>query len=316
MSTLKRIKLLHRFYNLLNFKKLRYLTMLYKKLGLRKKFYSSISSSDFPEDSVADHPWLDLEDSVQVFPNNPIYKNLPIGHQNSILNWTAEGYAIIKNFFPDETVKNINKLLQKLLSEKKLPIKDNRKIMHSVRISNEMRDLVNTPELNEILKLLMGKELDLFQSVNFLKGSEDPAHSDFIHMSTYPYGYLIAVWIALEDITLENGPLYFYPGSHKLPYIMNKDFQHGGNRWLTGKDYKKRYSEKINKTINEKNLDKRVFTAATGDVLIWHANLLHGGSPIVNTTITRKSMVLHYFAKDIIRYHEITERPSLLEAYK
>ena len=313
MSTIKRIKLLHKFYNLLNYKKLQYLSILYKKLGLRKKFYDSISSNDFPEDSLEDHPWLDIEDSEQVFPVNPTYRGLSTEYQKALLKWTNEGYALINNFYTDENVETINQLLQKLLNEKKLPIKDNRKIMHSVRISKEMRNLVNTPELTRILKLLMGREVDLFQSVNFLKGSEDPTHSDFIHMSTYPYGYLIAVWIALEEITLENGPLYYYPKSHKLPYTMNKDFQHGGNSWFTGKNYKKRYAEKINNIIAEKNFEKRVFTAAKGDVLIWHANLLHGGSPILDNSITRKSMVMHYFGKDVIRYHEISERPSLLE---
>jgi hypothetical protein len=47
-------------------------------------------------------------------------------------------------------------------------------------------------------------------------------------------------------------------------------------------------------------------------MLIWHANLLHGGEPILNPTLTRKSMVIHYYAKDVVKYHEITERPAIL----
>ena len=53
--------------------------------------------------------------------------------------------------------------------------------------------------------------------------------------------------------------------------------------------------------------------AKKGDVFIWHANLIHGGSPIKDHSLTRKSMVIHYYAKDVIKYHEITERPSILE---
>jgi ectoine hydroxylase-related dioxygenase (phytanoyl-CoA dioxygenase family) len=52
--------------------------------------------------------------------------------------------------------------------------------------------------------------------------------------------------------------------------------------------------------------------AKKGDVLIWHANLVHGGAPILNPALTRKSMVVHYYANDVIKYHEITERPSLM----
>ncbi len=65
--------------------------------------------------------------------------------------------------------------------------------------------------------------------------------------------------------------------------------------------------------IREKDLQKEVFLAKKGDILIWHANLIHGGLPVVNPALTRKSMVIHYYATDVIKYHEITERPSLLK---
>jgi len=47
-------------------------------------------------------------------------------------------------------------------------------------------------------------------------------------------------------------------------------------------------------------------------MVIWHANLLHGGEPILDPALTRKSMVIHYYAKDVVKYHEITERPAIL----
>ena len=48
------------------------------------------------------------------------------------------------------------------------------------------------------------------------KGSQQGAHSDSIHMTTYPIGYLSAAWIAFEDIHPDSGPQLFYPGSHRL----------------------------------------------------------------------------------------------------
>jgi len=65
--------------------------------------------------------------------------------------------------------------------------------------------------------------------------------------------------------------------------------------------------------ILQNSIKKNVFTAKKGDVLIWHANLFHGGEPHLNKTKTRKSMVLHYFAVDRICYHEITQRPALID---
>ena len=33
----------------------------------------------------------------------------------------------------------------------------------------------------------------------------------------------MGVWVALENIDAENGPLVYYPGSHKLPYFSMQD---------------------------------------------------------------------------------------------
>jgi ectoine hydroxylase-related dioxygenase (phytanoyl-CoA dioxygenase family) len=130
-------------------------------------------------------------------------------------------------------------------------------------------------------------------------------------MTTYPLGYLIAVWIALEDTRPDNGPLFYYPGSHRLPYLLNSDFNEGETPLLLGnKDYVD-YEDRIAELIKDKQPE--VFLAKKGDLLVWHANLIHGGMPVKAPTQTRKSMVIHYYAKDVIKYHEITERPSLLK---
>lgn len=311
IKTLRRIKLLYELYNIFNYDQLKYQTYLYRNFGLRKSYFSSLSSEDFPEDSLLDRPWLDKENSAVALPDNPAFSKLNEEAKSAILNWSANGCAILKGFFPGEEVTLINDMLAKLMQDRRMPIKDKRKIMYAVRYSEEMRNLANPGRLTEILDLLLGRPVELFQSVNFLEASEERAHSDFIHMSTYPYGYLIAVWIALEDIDSENGPLFYYPGSHKLKYIMNRDYDHGGNRWLLGKESKKRYAEAIEKLIEEQGLEKKEFTASKGDIIIWHANLLHGGKKVIDPTRTRKSMVMHYFGSNVIRYHEITQRPSL-----
>jgi hypothetical protein len=41
-------------------------------------------------------------------------------------------------------------------------------------------------------------------------------------------------------------------------------------------------------------LEPRLFTAQRGDVLLWHAALRHGGSEVVDDSLTRQSFVVHY----------------------
>ncbi|MES1223270.1 MAG: phytanoyl-CoA dioxygenase family protein, partial [Bacteroidota bacterium] len=167
-------------------------------------------------------------------------------------------------------------------------------------------------QLTDILSFILDKEIVPFQTINFIYGSNQRAHSDSIHMTTYPLGYLIAVWIALEDTTMDNGPLFYYPGSHKMPYLLNNDFNEGETALTLGKKEYSDYEDVIENAIAEKKFEKKIFLAKQGDVFIWHANLVHGGLPVANTKLTRKSMVVHYYAKDVIKYHEISERPSLI----
>ena len=287
------------------------LHICFRKYNIKRFYFSPITSEFLPKDTQAERPWLDEVDSKTALVNNPTFLTLDQNNREAVIDWSSNGYTILPGVFSAEKISEIEEKLEKLIKAKKMQIKDGRKLMNAVWNSKEIREIVDNPKLNSILEMLMGRPVELFQSVNFLKGSEDSAHSDFIHMSTYPYGYLLAVWIAFEDIDLENGPLFYYPGSHKLDYLMNSNFAHGGNKWLIGETNKEKYAEAIEKLIEENNFEKKIFTASKGDVLIWHANLLHGGSKVINKTRSRKSMVMHYFASDVIRYHEITQRPSL-----
>ena len=185
--------------------------------------------------------------------------------------------------------------------------------MFGVHMSDKIRNILKNHSLHAILEMLLGREIQLFQSINFKVGSQQAAHSDSVHMTTFPKGFLIAAWIALEDINEDNGPLFYYPGSHQLPYVMNHNYDHGGNKWLIGKNANAAYEKRIEKLIEDKGLVKERFYAKKGDVLIWHANLLHGGEAIKDENQSRKSMVLHYFAKDVICYHEMTQRPALIK---
>ncbi|XP_070107705.1 phytanoyl-CoA dioxygenase domain-containing protein 1 isoform X11 [Equus przewalskii] len=45
-------------------------------------------------------------------------------------------------------------------------------------------------------------------------GGKVPAHQDATFLYTEPLGRLLGLWIALEDTTVENGCLWFIPGSH------------------------------------------------------------------------------------------------------
>ncbi len=305
---IRRLKFLYALYNFFQKKKLLHNIPVYKKLGLKKKYYSSVSSKDFINCmSEREDDKIKIESK-----STAIFERLDSGSQQSILNFEVLGYARIGKYLSGKQVDIINAEIDKLLQEGKVKFNEKQKIMFAIHHSAPLSSIANDPDLLELLRSLIGGDVQLFQSINFFKGSEQKTHSDSIHMTTYPTGGLLGIWIALEDIDLENGPLHYYPGSHKLPYYFNVDYDNEGTKYLLGeKDYSA-YESMLEKKVKENHMERKIFTAKKGDLLIWHANLLHGGEPHINKDKTRKSVVFHYYNTDCVCYHEITQRPALI----
>lgn len=296
--------------NLFNYKRLQHNAPLYKKYGLKKWLISPISSKDFKNLPPQPKPWLDEQSLKDIAATDSDFQSFSPKIQESLLHWSETGYAILQGYFAKEADK-INEEINNGLKTGKYQFKYGNKIMFALHQSELINGVGNKPEMLKILSFLMGKEARCFQSINFIEGSKQRAHSDIVHMTTFPEGYLIAIWIALEDIKEEQGALFYYPGSHKLPYILNEDFDNGSSYFRLGANAYRVYEDKVASVIAAHKLQKKVLEAKKGDVLIWHANLLHGGGAISKPGSTRKSMVFHYYAEDVICYHEITQRPTL-----
>ena len=307
MSLFRKSKFLYELYNFFQYKKLKKNLGLYKELGLRKRYYSSISDSDFK--GVDPGVFGPSKEEVEAIDKK--YEALSSGVKDQVAGFGDDGYAIIKGFFSEERVDAINSEVDRMLATGEVSYKYQNKIMFAIHKSQLIYDMGADGDLMKVLDYLQGEKTSLFQSINFKTGSNQRTHSDAIHMSTFPRGRMIAVWVALEDMSLENGPLHYYPGSHRLPYVMNEDFGNASSRWWLGPKEYSDYEDRIAEIIEEKKLKKDVFVAQKGDVLIWHANILHGGEKVVDPDSTRKSVVFHYYADKCIAFHEITERPTL-----
>lgn len=309
LKYIKRLRVVYSLYNFFHKRQLAHNLSLYKKYGLKKKYFSSVSSHDFIHLSNE----VNREFDIQTFHQSKTFQNLSFADQASLKNFSDNGYAILKNFFSEEKINKANTIIEELLKSGKVHFKNGRKIMFAYKYSDTLKSMGKDERVIDILSGLLNTKVILFQSINFLQGSEQHTHSDSIHMTTFPPGKLIAVWVALENITEENGPLHYYPKSHRLPYYLNKDYNNEGSKLLIGDKAYTEYENLIKQKIKEANFKKEVFLANKGDILIWHANLFHGGEPHMNKNKTRKSMVFHYFGENAVCYHEITQRPALMD---
>lgn len=310
---LRDLKVVYVINNWLNADKLKHNKELYKKYGIKKSIYSNISSEDIPK-HLEDIPWIDKPNAKETIQAHPDFKTFNEIEQTAILHFIDNGYLILKGVYTDMEIDPLNRSIDNMLSDKKADFNfTGRKVMDAFHVSTEAKGFFKNERLLRLLSFLLGRKVIPFQSINFIEGSEQRAHSDFIHMTTEPLGYLIATWTALEDCHEGNGPLFYYPKSHRLPYVLSSDYETGHTTFTLGKENYPNYEDKIEEVIQSNQFEKQYFFAEKGDVLIWHSNLLHGGSPITEKGTTRKSMVCHYYAEDVVCYHELTQRPALMK---
>lgn len=182
--------------------------------------------------------------------------------------------------------------------------------------SEAAKELYHSPEIFRYIDLIHGQKSIAFQSLYFPEGSEQALHRDPMFVVTNPASHLIACWIALEDIPADCGPLAFVPRSHRLPY-----FEFGDDRITSSKqkeDMEKRPLQQafMKELFKTHDLKVKHFVCKKGDVLIWHGNLVHGGSKITRPGSTRKSFVVHYSTFDNYKSRRVTYKSKITSGEK
>lgn len=311
---LRSLKVVYVLNNLLNFRHLNRNKRLYTRYGLHKSVLAPIGSADFLKHHP-DIPWLDRPDALERLEAHQEFLNMEPALQDKVRQFVRDGFFVLEQFHDSGTTGALNTEVDQLLGAGKAGFNYTGRKIFNLHEQSRLADehFFRNEALLRLLSFLLGKPVLPFQSLSFVQGSEQRAHSDSIHMTTEPPGYLIATWSALEDCPEDSGPLYYYPGSHRLRYITTQDYDSGNTRFTIGENSNRRYEDRIASLIQEHNLKKQVFLAKRGDVLVWHANLLHGGSAITRPGATRRSIVCHYYAEDVLCYHEMSQRPAILK---
>ncbi len=149
-----------------------------------------------------------------------------------------------------------------------------------VKGSREWLEFATHPDLMEMAADLIGDDIILWGTTIFGKpahnGKETPWHQDGDYYPIRPLETQ-SIWIALDEVTLENGPMRFIPGSHQQKQL----FTH-------------HWEENDGLTINLV-CDQQHFDATTAENLILKAGqvsyhdvyMIHGS--LANTTTERRA---------------------------
>lgn len=271
---------------------------------------SSIDSTLFPYSSGTARAWFDadIDDDIPMSLEPAADDAMA---QRHLLRW---GFCVLQEQLPPTLVDQLKHELSTAIGKGELTWRPG----SSDRIHGAHEKLPSAravwlyPAVLRFLEAYYKDTPCACQTLTYVNGSEQNAHQDSIHLTPYPNGFMCGVWVALEDVREDSGELFVYPGSHKagslrasplgLHKIVNEDYSHYTV-----------FDREILSLIEENGYQRVVYRPKAGQILIWHENLIHGGSPRVDHDRTRLSVVSHYFARGAIGFYDSRGEAAGLE---
>lgn len=236
--------------------------------------------------------------------------NLDKETKKKVKHFADYGYLIV-----DLEISNFDRVAEEIINNLKSHYIDSGRIQDAWKFNDDVKTIATAPKIFSILKTLYQREPIPFQTLNFPKGTEQSTHSDAVHFYSVPAGFMCGVWVALEDIDVNNGPLHYYPGSHKLPVFDLTTLGISGSYQQHAYEHYSVYENFIESLISYYQLQKVDLCIRKGQALIWAANLLHGGSAILDPTRSRHTQVTHYYFDNCLYYTPLLSDPFLKRIY-
>ena len=230
-----------------------------------------------------------------------------------------DGYVILEKCISNENIELILRNHRKFISKYKTydptisPRIVNLHIEHM-----EILNIFKDANIEKFLNMYFLDSFTIYTSLFFKYPTQQPLHIDSPVFHTYPQGQFIGFWISLENAGEHNGQLELVPKSHLYPYLSPKKYI-DNNKILPNEVWAKYQLD------NYKNLKKimpefeiKKINTKKGDIVIWHGNLLHGGSKALSRNMTRESMVFHITAynKQVYQLDEFFNEKKFFELKK
>lgn len=149
-----------------------------------------------------------------------------------------------------------------------------KRVQDAWRYNDDVRAIACNQHVLDLLSSLYGRQAFPFQTLNFPVGTQQPLHTDAVHFSSLPAGFMCGVWFAMEDIQPGSGPLRYLPGSHKWPMIGNVDIGRRGYG-STAADAQSPFHDAWDAMIKAYEAEEEIFLAKRGQA--------SSGPPICST---------------------------------
>ena len=188
--------------------------------GSKRIWVDLIDSTDFPYDRSTGVAWYERPDAEERIADILSKYNLPATYESHFRKFIREGYVVLDDFIVRKVCQRINSDLEALIAREHSSTQfKGQRIQHLFEHSAATRRLWAHPQIFKVLSAIFDDQAVPCQTLNFMHGSQQAVHQDVIHLTPFPQGFMCGVWVALEDIHPDAGPLIVYPGSHRLPRL-------------------------------------------------------------------------------------------------
>lgn len=137
-----------------------------------------------------------------------------------------QGYVVVKAAVQPETCAEIHSGIVKFKSMNarytKKNLDEHERLYRVVNLHLAVRAIGNLLTQNRAISVcdeFFGEPTSLYTSLYYERGSEQSLHRDTPLFCTKPPLRYLGVWVALEEVRQDNGPLCVVPKSHLLPDI-------------------------------------------------------------------------------------------------
>lgn len=210
-----------------------------------------------------------------------------------------KGYAVFR--FPDDEIDAVAERIKTQLQTRfdwaawRSGRVSGMRVQDAWQWNEDVKRLAVNERVLDLLSALYGRRAFPFQTLNFPVGTQQHYHTDSVHFSSLPERFMCGVWIALEDIGPDQGPLVYYPGSHTWPIYFNEQIGVANGDERIHQHF---YDPVWERLVELKGATPERLIVKRGEALIWAANLLHGGDAHHDRSQTRWSQVNHYYFDD------------------
>ncbi|WP_158265189.1 phytanoyl-CoA dioxygenase family protein [Blastopirellula marina] len=218
-----------------------------------------------------------------------------LNEEQLLADYRRDGFVCLRSFLSPAKVQEIQNEIDRYVRDDLLSRPEDactreadgqtvRNLWRLERYSDYFRRMAQEESLLKVVAPLLGGELVLLGVETFNKparvGSGVPWHQDNAYFCQSPPDVL-TLWIAIDAVTAENGPVRFIPGSHQLGMLPTVMSGVRGNSIGLAQPPSAEMGQEVPTLL------------APGDATIHHCQTVHASSP--NTTDNSRLALLFVF---------------------